>query len=181
MKLTEEQKAKAAKLFVGGKTLRAIAKQFETNVHIVQSACIDALGDEQYRRVAGKHRNRDDKKSLPHKDIAERNERLIADYKQGVSVIELAVAYHIGLRQVLKIIGGSVGLKPYSMAKIRVLDENFLQVAEMIARKASVGEIADKFGVPYNLSYYWLCKNVSEKILKEKLGINGLKKKEKAG
>ena len=181
MGITAEQKAEAVRLFINGKSLRTIAKQIGVNFHPVRFACIEILGEKKYQQIADTHRclvdkrARGDRPNKP-KEIQERNKRLLEDFVAGLSVVELAMNYNSCVKQVFKIIAKKFGGKPRNKAKVSVLYDNFIQVAEMISKKNSVGEIASKFHLSYNAVYFWLLRNVSSELLQENLGIRCLKR-----
>ena len=176
MGITEEQKAEAVRLFINGKSLRSIAKQIGVNFHPVRFACIEILGEQNYQQIADTHRCLVDKRARSNrpnkpKEIQERNARLLKDYETGVPVAELAENYKLGVEQIYKIIARKFGGKPRSKAKVRVLYDNYILVAEMITHRNSVSEIASRFHLAYNTVYFWLLRNVSSELLKENLKI----------
>lgn len=178
MKLTKEQKTEITELFKNGKSLRSIAKQFGTNIQRVRLSCIEELGEEGYQIVADNHRNLTTKQAcktdrFTREAVKDRNERVIADYKNGSSIAGLAVKYGINFRTVFKIIAKRLGGKPRIDAKVRTLDKNYMEIAKMISAGSSIGKIARRFGVTYGSVYFWAQRNVPLELLKNNLGING--------
>lgn len=176
MRFTTKQKSEIVKLFIKGKSLREIAKQFGVKFHQIRFACIETLGEDNYWRIADKHRGLVDKRARSdrpnkHKEILERNALLLEEYVTGVPVGELAANYNLSDKQVYKIIGRKFGSKPRANVKVRVLYDNYIQIAEMVANNCSVGEIANRFHLTYNMVYFWLLRNVSSELLHENIGI----------
>lgn len=176
MRFTTKQKSEIVKLFIKGKSLREIAEQFGVKFHQIRFVCIEILGEDDYWRIADKHRGLVDKRARSdrpnnHKEIRERNTLLLEEYVTGVPVGELAANYNLSVKQVYKIIGRKFGSKPRANTKVKVLYDNYIQVAEMVANNCSVVEIANRFHLTYNMVYFWLLRNVSSELLHENIGI----------
>lgn len=186
MKLTKTQQEAVANLFLLGESLRKIAKKYGVDYHQVRKACINVLGKEHYEMVSAKHAKftSDGLKLRGVKyteKVDERNKEILADYKSGVSVVEIAAKNKLSYRQIFKIVkrmGDEQQIKePKKLVSKRqnckkqpvsyhCLDKCYMEIAQMVARKTTVTELCDKFNVTRRIVRDWLKMNLSETSLK---------------
>lgn len=178
MKLSKTQQEAVANLFLLGESLREIAKKYGVNYHQVRNACIRVLGKDHYELVSAKHAklSGDGLKLRGEKltrKVDVRNKEIFTEYKEGVSVVEIAAKHSLSIRQIYKIVkkrnGFSVPKKERKLGypfTYHTLDEHFMEIAEMIAKRMSVNEMSEKLGVSYHVVYRWLQQNVSEEVRK---------------
>lgn len=187
MKLTKTQQEAVANLFLLGESLRKIAKNYGVNYHQIRKACLQVLGKEHYEMVSAKHAKlssdglklRGEKHT---KKIEARNKEILAEYESGVSVVEIAAKYGLSYRQIYKIVkrmknarqdaNGCQKNKPKTQRYKKCsfthhcLDNRFMEIAQMVARKTTVAELCAKFNVSRRIVRDWLKMNLSEAALK---------------